>query len=170
MRSGSSTSGSAVVADRGHDRGPTHPEVPGDLGHGVPVTADTSARVASGSFAQRRPRPDLRMLFGPGSRRAVRILAAPHPLRPHQHHWPATRRQIPHPDLPAVMRRCDRPARRAAHQGRCRLDELVQLAVDDGRGEHHEPAQSKERGRARTTRRCLPRGLANGSPPMTGLQ
>ena len=49
----------AVLADRGHHRRPTDPEVGGDLRDRVPLPADPLTRMAAGAFGQHRPRPDL---------------------------------------------------------------------------------------------------------------
>ena len=65
-RSGSSTSGLAVLADRGHHRRPADPELGRHRGHRLPSLTDPAARLGPGPLGQRRPRPDRRRGLRPG--------------------------------------------------------------------------------------------------------
>lgn len=117
------------VPHRGHHRRPAHPERQGHLGHAVPVLPDPPARLHPGPFGPRAAGPDRRVGLGPRPHRAPRLVAAPHPLHPHQGHWTTTRRQVPHPHRAAGMHPRNRPTRRATHHATWRLHRLLKLTV-----------------------------------------
>src|SRR5712691_11643126 len=65
--------GFAVLAHCSHRGVPTDPELASDLSDAVGVFTDPSAHLDPSSARQRRPRPDLWVLFAPRSSRAVAI-------------------------------------------------------------------------------------------------
>lgn len=135
----------AVLDDRGHHRGPAHPEIAGHRGHRMPVAPDPPARLLAGTLRPRRPRPDLPMRFGPGLPLTLRVHTTPDSFDPHQRHRPIPGRQIPHPSRAAIMQPRLRTAGRAPARRRGRFDGVLDLAVTLGHRQHSHAFQPEHR-------------------------
>jgi hypothetical protein len=126
----------AVIDHGRHHSGPADPDIAGHRRHRMPITAHPPTRLLTRTLTPRRPRPDLRMSFGPGPLLALHMGAAPDTFDPHQRHRPIPGRQIPHPRRTPIMQPGHRPAHRAPTRRRRGLDRVLQLAVALRYGQH----------------------------------
>lgn len=101
--------------DRPPHRAPRGPKLACQTLHGGVLAAHLSDRPPTRPRRQQRPRPGQVILaLGERPARAVRVLAPPRPLTPHQFDWPAHARDVDQTDGPSAVAAATTPQTRHA--------------------------------------------------------
>ena len=137
----------AQLEHRGHDGVPPDPELAGDLRHTQSVTPDLADRPRPRSFGQHRPRPDRRTRLPPRPAVALRLLATPDPLLPHQQGRTTADRDVTHPGPGTALRHRPRSTGAAEVAIGSGLDQEHELVPVGGRGEQTEPVEPEKQAR-----------------------